>query len=275
MFACLTIAVASPARAQAIAALEPVRPVLSARPPVRPSAPSVTAVAAPHPWTRPVLSLAVPGSGQLVNGQARGLVYLAVEAWVVSRALAAGQRGRAERAQYRALAYNIARRAFTPIRVDGPFDYYETMEKFVDSGVYDRDPGNSFVPETDTTTFNGFVWQLARRTFFVNPDSAPDPSSLNWNHAVAFYAGRAVGPNFRWSWRGARLEQDVYRVAIRSSDDAFRERTNYFGALVLNHLASAIDALISARMGHRPAAMPQVRVETAPGGVTLLWTGSF
>lgn len=202
-------------------------------------------------------------------------MYLAVEAWLVSRALAAGQRGRSERAQYRALAYDVARRAFAPIRVDGPFDYYENMEKFVESGVFDQDPGSAFAPETDTTTFNGFVWLLARRTFFVNPDSAPDPSSPNWGHAVSFYAGRAVGTNFRWSWRNARLEQDVFRGSIRSSDDAFRDRTNYFGALVLNHLASAIDALISARTGRRPAAMPQMRIETGPAGLTLLWTGSF
>jgi len=230
---------------------------------------------ASKPGLRPLASLLVPGTGQLAGGQARGLVYLAVEAWVVSRALAAGHRGYTEQRQYRELAFDVARRAFSQTRVDGPFDYYETMEKFVESGVYDTDPGTPFTPETDTTTFNGFVWALARRTFFTNPDSAPDPSSPAWNSAIAFYSGRAVTPGFRWSWRGARLEQDVFRGAIRSSDDAFRERTNLFGALVVNHLVSAIDALISVRMGRRHAALPRVRLENEPGVVTLLWTGSF
>jgi hypothetical protein len=238
--------------------------------------PSLTVPAfAQKPWAPPLASLFLPGTGQLANGQQRGLVYLAVEAWLVSRALAAGQRGRAERAQYRTLAYDVARRVFTPIRVDGPFEYYETMEKFVESGSYNLNPTGQFAPESDTSTFNGFVWQLARRTFFADPDSLPDPGSPAWTSAIAFYNERAITANYRWSWRGARLEQDVFRGAIRSSDDAFRERTNYFGALVVNHLVSAIDALISARMGRRSAAMPQVRIETAPSGVTLLWTGSF
>lgn len=230
---------------------------------------------ASKPGLRPLASLIVPGTGQLAGGQARGLVYLAVEAWLVSRALAAGHRGHSEQSQYRALAYDVARRAFATTRIDGPFDYYETMEKFVESGVYDLDPGLALAPETDTTTFNGFVWGLARRTFFANPDSAPDPASPAWNSAIAFYAGRAITPEFRWSWRGARLEQDVFRGAIRSSDDAFRERTNLFGALVVNHLVSAIDALISVRMGRRSAAVPRVRVASDPGSVMLLWTGSF
>lgn len=235
--------------------------------------PAARAVA--KPWVRPVLSALVPGSGQLLGGQPRGIVYLAVEALLVSRAVAAGQRGRTERAQYRALAYDVARRGFSSLRIDGPFEYYETMEKFVESGNYDLDPGAGFTPETDTTTFNGFTWALARRTFFANPDSAPDPASVAWNSAIAFYASRAVGPNFRWSWRGARLEQDVFRGAIRASDDAFRERTNLMGALVLNHLASAIDALISARAGRHIPAVPRMRFQAAPEAVQLLWTGSF
>ncbi len=228
-----------------------------------------------RPGLRPVISIVIPGSGQLAGGQARGIVYLAVEAWLVSRSLAAGRRGRAERDQYRALAFDVARRSFTSQRVDGPFDYYETMEKFVESGTYDLDPGSGFVPESDTTTYNGFVWQLARRTFLLNPDSPPDPTSAPYHSAITFYAQRAVTPNFRWSWRGARLEQDVFRGAIRASDDAFRERTNFLGALVLNHLASAIDALISVRMGHRPPAIPHVGFQSGPETVTLLWTGSF
>jgi len=226
-------------------------------------------------WVRPIASLIVPGTGQLLAGQARGVVYLALELWIGSRAIASSQQGNDQAARYRQLAYDVARRQFSSNRVDGPFEYYETMEKFVESGVFDADAGPAFVPEPDSTTYNGSVWALARRTFFENPDSLPDPSSAPYQQAVAFYQGKAVGGQFQWSWRGARLEQDVFRGAIRTSDDAFRQRTNYLGALVLNHLASAIDALISARAGQRAAVAPQVRFRANPNRASLVWTGRF
>ena len=227
-------------------------------------------------WVRPVASLVVPGTGQLMAGQARGVVYLAFELWIASRAIAANRTGTDQSARYRQLAYDVARRQYTSARVDGPWDYYEAMEKFVESGVYDADAaGPAFLPETDPTTYNGSVWALARRTFFTNPDSLPDPASPAYQQAVAFYQSKAVGSQFRWSWRGARLEQDVYRGAIRTSDDAFRQRTNYLGALVLNHLASAIDALISAKAAQRSAVVPQVHFTANPDAATLVWTGRF
>jgi hypothetical protein len=226
-------------------------------------------------WVRPVASLVAPGTGQLLAGQARGAVYLAFELWVASRAIASSRRGSEQAARYRELAYDVARRQYSPSRVDGPFDYYETMEKFVESGVYDADAGPAFVPEADPTTYNGSVWSLARRTFFQNPDSLPDPASPAYLQAVAFYQERAVAGQFRWSWRGARLEQDVFRGAIRSSDDAFRQRTNYFGVLVLNHLVSAIDALISAKAAGRSPAVPQLRFQANPEAATVVWTGRF
>jgi len=226
-------------------------------------------------WVRPVASLLVPGTGQFLAGQARGVVYLAFELWVASRAVASSHRGNEQAARYRQLAYDVARRQYSATRVDGPFDYYETMEKFVESGSYDADSGPAFVPDLDPATFNGSVWALARRTFFANPDSLPDPSSAAYQQAVAFYQAKAVGGQFQWSWRGARLEQDVFRGAIRTSDDAFRQRTNYLGALVLNHLASAIDALISAKAVHRSPAVPQLRFQAYPESASLVWTGRF
>lgn len=226
-------------------------------------------------WVRPVASLVVPGSGQLLAGQARGAVYLAFELWVASRAVASNHRGNEQAARYRQLAYDVARRQYSAARLDGPFEYYETMEKFVESGVYDADFGPAFVPESDPTTYNGSVWALARRTFFQNPDSLPDQASPSYRNAVSFYQARAVGGQFQWSWRGARLEQDVFRGAIRSSDDAFRQRTNYLGVLVLNHLASTIDALISAKAAQRSPAVPQLRFHSNPDVATLVWTGRF
>jgi hypothetical protein len=258
-------------------ALAPV-PLAAQRVPLRAGADSTMpqhAFVTRHPWTRPLASMLLPGSGQLAAGQSRGIIYLALEAWLVSSAITEGHTGQTQRNQYQDLAFDIARRPFVTFRIDGPWDYYESMEKFVESGRYDLSSGPIFAPETDTTTFNGFTWQLARRTFFPNPDSTPDIQSAPYQAALNFYKARAVADAFRWSWRGARLEQDVYRQAILTSDNAFRARTNYLGALVLNHLSSAIDALISTRMGHGRALLPRVHFSGDPHNMVLLWTGSF
>jgi hypothetical protein len=226
-----------------------------------------------RPWTRPLASLLVPGTGQLLARQERGAVYLAAEVWLVARALALDRRGRRERGRYRELAFRVARSRFTPTRVDGPFTYYEAMERFVESGLFDLDPGPGFAPESDTTTFNGALWLLARRTFFANPDSSPAPDSPQYRSAIAFYRARAVTPEFQWSWRDARLEQDVFRQSIRASDEAFRSLTNYLGALLVNHLVSAVDALVSAR--GRRVAVPALRLEASGAGAVLVWSLPF
>ena len=231
-----------------------------------------------RPWVRPIGSLLVPGSGQLAGGQSRGLVYLAAELWIVSRAIESGRSGRQQAGQFRALLFDVARKQFSPIRVDGPWEYYEAAEKFVESGVFNANFGGPFAPESDTSTFNGSLWLLARRTFFVNPDSIPAPLSAPYQAAIRFYIAHAVTDQLRYSWRGARLEQDVYRSQIRASDDALRARTNYLGALVLNHLVSAVDALISLRLGSRPAAMPRVSVQPGQAGADVLvfvWNHQF
>lgn len=226
-------------------------------------------------WVRPLASLIIPGSGQLLAQQDRGMVYLAADLWFVARAVSLTSQGRRDRRAFQDLAFRVARARYTAVRRDGDFEYYETMTHFVESGVFDTDPGATFTPEPDTLTFNGATWLLARRTFFANPDSLPDPSSGPYQAALAFYVRRAVRDDFRWSWRDARLEQDVFRGQILASDDAFRTATNYFGAMVLNHLGSAIDALIAIRSGRRPAALPHLSPGSEPGAVHLYWNVPF
>jgi hypothetical protein len=263
--------VASPVHAQALRTLPP-NLIASSRD---------TALPTPllkRPWVRPVGSLLVPGSGQLAAGQSRGLVYLAAELWIVSRAIESNRTGHEAANQFRTLLFDVARKQFSPIRVDGPWEYYEAAEKFVESGVFNANFGGPLTPEPDTTTFNGALWLLARRTFFVNPDSTPAPLSAPYQAAIRFYIANAVPDQLRYSWRGARLEQDVYRSHIRASDDALRARTNYLGALVLNHLVSVVDALISLRLGNRPGAMPSVSFQAGQSGGDVLvfaWNWAF
>lgn len=207
-------------------------------------------------WLRPVASLVLPGSGQLFGGQDRGAVYLAAELYVLTRYLQLHRDGARAADRFRTIAYEVARREFAAVRRDTVFEYYETMERFSESGRFDRDPGPAFAPESDPATYNGSVWLLARRTFWADPDAPPDPTSPEYQRALQFYRARAVGPDFLWSWRDATLEHQEFRQTIRTSDGAFRRAQSQLGLLLANHVVSVVDALISSRLAaaaRRPA----------------------
>ena len=227
-----------------------------------------------RPWVRPLASLVVPGTGQLLAGQPRGIVYLATEVWLLARAVALANDSRTQRRHYRALALGVARRSFGVVRPEGPFSYYEELAKYVESGAYDLDPGPVLAPETDTTTFNGAMWRLARETYLPSPDSVVAPASAPYIAAISFYSRRAVTEPYRWSWRDARLEQDLYRASIRAADAAYQAATNYLGAVLLNHLGSAVDALVAVRLG-RSGVVPKLRLDAEAGRTSLEWRASF
>jgi len=199
-------------------------------------------------WIRPLASLLLPGSGQLIAHQDRGAIYLATELLLLTRFLQLNHDGNVGSRRFRDLAFQVARRPYGPIQRDTVFEYFETMERFTASGQFDGDPGLGFAPETDPSTYNGSVWLLARRTFWVDPNVPPPPTSPEYQRALAFYTARAVGPSFLWSWQDASLEQQEFRATIHSSDDAFRQAQNQLGLLLANHVASAVDALISSRL---------------------------
>lgn len=219
-------------------------------------------------WVRPLASLLVPGSGQLLAGQDRGAVYIAAEVYLLSRYLQLDHYATQEARRYQDLAFDVARRTFQPTRRDTVFEYYEQMERFVESGAYDTDTGSAFMPELDTKTYNGSVWLLARRTFWEDPNVAPDPTSPQYWKALQFYQARAVSENFQWSWREHSLEHQVFRDYMRRSDNAFRRAQSQIGLLLANHLVSAIDALISARMTAAAGRNAEMRTSVGIGGRT-------
>jgi len=214
-------------------------------------------------WLRPVASLLLPGTGQLLAGQDRGAIYLATEVYVVSRFLQLDRQSSREAERFRRLAYDVARRPFTISRRDTVWEYYETMERFAESGAFDSDPGGSFAPESDPTTYNGSVWLLARRTFWADPNVPPSPTSEEYQNALTFYRERAVGPDFLWSWRNATLEQQAFRDAIRRSDNAFRGAQTQLGLLLANHVLSAVDALISSQVSAAVGRPAELRATVA------------
>ncbi|MDQ6830894.1 MAG: hypothetical protein M3081_18680 [Gemmatimonadota bacterium] len=220
------------------------------------STPVQAAVRAASPrrgsWWTPVASAIVPGGGQALLGQSRAVPYLLLEGFAWAQYASKLHAARAGRDEYRRIARVVARSIFSDSLPVGGFEYYETMERFVDSGVFDLNPGGPLDPETDPATFNGSIWLLARRTFWENPDVAPSRTSLAWKNAESFYRQRAVGPEYRWSWRDAQLEQDLFRRTIQQSNGAFRVASDYLGLIIANHALSTVDAYVTVRL-HRSA----------------------
>lgn len=213
-----------------------------------------------------LMSAVLPGAGQYVQGADRWFPYLVVEAWSVFTFLDQRAEARAFERRYRDLAWSVARRGSTPPRRDSVFEYYEDMTRFGASGLYDADTGQPGVqPERDLETFNGELWGLAR-ALFVDPQQA-----------LAYYESRAIAASFSWAWGDSNLERQVFVELIRESDEAFRHATTALGILVANHMVSAIDALVLARLRSARTGERRLRVwsglESGVAGVR--WTSAL
>jgi hypothetical protein len=199
-------------------------------------------------WWAPLASAVVPGSGQAMLGQDRFVGYLALEAYGWMRFVVDRREGERQRESYRRLARRVARAYYPGDHPDGDFEYYERMQHWVESGVFDLVPGGEIEPEIDTSTFNGAAWLLARQTFWEDPDAAPPAESSAYRDAMDFYTRRAVRSEYRWSWRNAQLEQDLFARTIARSNTAFRRSIQDVGLLTANHVLSTVDAYVTVRL---------------------------
>lgn len=213
----------------------------------REATPLLPPAANPASWWAPAASLAIPGAGQSLLKQPRSVAYLATEAFLIIQYLAAKRDGNRDRAEYRTLAADIARKKFGGTQV-GPWEYYESMEKYDASGAFDMIAGGQINPETDTLTYNGARWLLARLNFWANPNVTPSTSSPEYQRALAFYVNSAAGEEYLWSWRDQQLQRDLYKQTIRSANRGYQRATSMVGIIAANHLASLIDAYISVRL---------------------------
>jgi hypothetical protein len=193
-------------------------------------------------------SAIVPGAGQVLLRQKRSVFYLAVEAAGLTYYISQNRDGNRQRRLYRNLARTVARATLSPDGPDGSWDYYEHMEKYVESGAFDRFEGRAIDPETDEETFNGAMWLLARQTFWRDPEVPPPQASEEYRNALAFYQKRAVTSEFLWSWSAAPESFQKYRAAIAASNSAFRHAGQTASVLIANHFLSAVDAYASVRM---------------------------
>lgn len=196
----------------------------------------------------PLASLLVPGLGQARLHQDRVAAYAAGEAFLVLSYLKDTREGRRNEREYRALARDIARRNFADAPPDTVWQYYEKMEKYLESGRFSLTVNGPTVPETDTTTYNGFLWLRARRIAGVPLDDPGAAVRPEYARALAMYEQTAIRQPYRWSWRNAQLEQDLFRRTIARANDAFRRATVDISALIANHLLSAVDAFVSVRI---------------------------
>ena len=196
----------------------------------------------------PVASLLLPGTGQALLGKDRFVAYLALEAWAVLEFTNERTEARRQQSRYRALARDIARAPFGPSLPVGPWSYYEVMEHYLESGVFDRIPGGDVDPELDADTYNGAMWLAARTTYWSDPNVPPATTTSAYRNAMNYYLDRAMRPQFRWSWRNAQLEQDLYVRTIRRYNFTASGARAALGAVLANHMLSAVDAFVTLRI---------------------------
>jgi hypothetical protein len=190
------------------------------------------------------LSLALPGAGQHALGQQRKWLYLALEVGAWAFFLERRHAGGEYRERYRDFAWDNARFQ-GGARIDGDFDYYETLTHWTRSGAFDRDSGAAGVqPELDPAAYNGFVWDLAARIFLPGGTGASE-TDPGYPSALAYYAARAYGPDMLWDWTGAPGAQAEFSRLVDGSDSRFRQATTLLGVVIANHLLSSIDAYLS------------------------------
>jgi len=216
----------------------------------------------PRPrWWAPLASAAVPGSGQAVLGQKRWLPYIALEVWAWLQYIDVRREGSHRRREYQSLARDVARSRYPGPYPEGDFEYYEHMLKNAESGEFDVLPGGDIDPETDTSTYNGRRWLDARRLFWEDPNNAPPPGSEPYISALEFYEVNAIPPAYRWSWRLAHVEYDVFRRTIVRSNVAYKRSVEYLGIIIANHALSSVDAFVTLRLRTRAGVPGSLRLE--------------
>lgn len=214
-------------------------------------------VRASTPWWAPIASAVLPGSGQAVMRQTRAAGYAALELYTWLQLAESRRDSRRARAEYRRIARDVARQPCAAPCPSGDWDYYERLENpdYVGSGRFDVVPGGAVDPETADSTYNGFVWRLARELYFGGRVEVPttDPS---YQRALAYYQQRAYGDAYAWSWRDRQNMLSEYRLSVSRQNSADQATTNALSVLVANRVLSLVDAFVT------------IRARSLPGGPT-------
>ncbi len=216
----------------------------------RPSPSSAVFQAPANPratWLAPLASAAVPGAGQGLLRQQRALAYVVAESFLLLRAVRSHREYEDAKVRYRQLAADVARSSFGGPRPDGPWEYYEEMEKYESSGAYSLGGPGQLIPETDLQTFNGQQWLLARQQFWANAD-VPPSNPQEYTRALDYYVIRAVPNEFLWSWRDHGNEYAEFKQRIKDSNNSNQRYVTAVAVVAANHLVSLIDAYVTVRL---------------------------
>lgn len=214
-------------------------------------------------------SLLVPGAGQALDGQPwLSAAFFGVEIATWWIALDGRADGRRLRGDYRDFAWEVARGQPIP-RVEGSFEYYERLTQWGRSGQFDASPDPGLQPERASDAYNGRQWRLAADIFLQGDLDAP-PTASGYGSALAYYRDRAYPAELAWDWSGDDASQRRFSDLIRASDDAFRRSSIAVGAVVANHLLSAIEVYVHRRLGREAVAMSVAPgIGPAAGGTVL------
>ena len=197
-------------------------------------------------------SLAVPGLGQHRQGRATKWIFLAVEVAAWSVYLERRADGGDLRDDYRDFAWEHARLQ-AGARVDGDFEYYETLSKWEQSGAFDRDTDATGIqPQEGSETYNGMIWARAQGIFLGGGGQPGDPG---FAQALEYYQQRAYGAGFLWNWSPDPDGRAQLGELISESDSRFRQATTAMGIVIANHVAAAVEAFVEARAIKTPASI--------------------
>jgi hypothetical protein len=110
---------------------------------------------------------------------------------------------------------------------------------------------------------------------FLRGGIAAVPGTPEYESALAYYRANAIPDDYIWSWGNNRLEQEEFQETIARSDAAFRAATRMMGVILANHIVSAVDALVLARV--KMLSRHGVRIGTTlePGESTNVWTATI
>lgn len=220
-------------------------------------------------------SAVLPGAGQYYLGSERWVPYLALETWAVVSYIDRHREARRLEKNYRDLAWAVARRG-TGERRDSAFTYYEAIAHYDRSGAFDSNPNIPGIqPELDSLTFNGEQWRRARALYSPG-GTDPAPGTPEFELALAFYLRNAIPPEYAWTWIDSAPQKQVFNRLIDDSDKAFRNASRFLGLILANHLLSAIDALITARLQAAAGLDRQFQIGggLAPVGADIRWTAT-
>ncbi len=210
--------------------------------------------------SRGTLSLERPScsrrlSRELGNGswaRDRWPAYMAVELWAWIQFLDWRREGHRLQTQYKDLAWLVARRISTGPRTDAGWEYYEALTHFQSSGAYDSDPLSLRRPAGRRP--HDLQWiDLGSRPGTLPSGKPREPrprrARIRTRRHPTTTWPEPMPPGLAWDWGTSTLHQEEYTGLIRDSDEALRSSTGMIGVILANHLLSAVDALVSGRLG--------------------------